>query len=195
MKIRNTLCMLGAVSALSLLANAASAAPAAVPDIFSDQTAITYTVSGGTGTLTATGKAEHLATLISDGSLVPNISAGTFTLHGTFQLSGNTITGFSGDATIAGDSKTYFNSTSLTGFSNASDTFTFTFGSGTGFYSSPFKVVLHGQGSTTFSNFGTSFSNSIPMANSDTFSVPEPASLGVLGLGGMVLLRRKKARA
>jgi hypothetical protein len=197
MKIRNTLCTLGVLAAFAAMAGNAKAVVVngPVPDIFSDQTSITYTVTGNTGHFTATGVAEHLKTIATDGSLTPNITSGLFTVNGTFTLSGNSITGISGNATVGGNAQTYFHSTSLTAFTNASDTFTFSFGSGDGVYSSPFQIVLHGQGSTSFSNFGTAFSNSLPIANSDTYSVPEPASLGVLGLGGMLLLRRKKARA
>ncbi|HVS70367.1 MAG TPA: PEP-CTERM sorting domain-containing protein [Phycisphaerae bacterium] len=166
-----------------------------VPDIFSDTTAITYTVSGNTGHLTATGTAERLRTVATDLSLTPNLTGGNFTLDADFTLSGNTITGVSGDVTVKDASTTYFTSNTLTGFNNASDTFTFNFGGNSGNYPGLFTVVLHGQGSTNFTNFGTAFSNTIPMANSDTYSVPEPASLSMLGLGGMLLLRRRKARA
>ncbi len=188
MKARLLLAAIAAFAAIpAMKAHALVAQP--VPDIFSDTTAITYTVSGGTGHLTATGTAEHLRTVSTDGSLTPNITGGNFT------LSGNTITGFSGDVTVKDSTSTYFTSATLTGFNNAGDTFTFNFNGNSGNYPGLFTVVLHGQGSTNFANFGTAFSNALPLANSDTYSVPEPASLGMLGMGGMLLLRRRKARA
>lgn len=173
-----------------------------VPDIFSDFTTVTYTVSSNIGTFTATGFAEHLRTDPTDGSNARNLNSGNFILHGTFNLSGNNISSISSsDVTISGtpsggSNTTYFHSTHLASITPSGDTLTFHYTNGDNTYPGSFDVILHANSTYTFADFGHAFNNSTNGgAFSDTQSVPEPASLAVLGLGGLVMLRRRRAGA
>jgi hypothetical protein len=199
MNTRTAIFALGTLAGLAAFAAPAMAVSNPVPDVYSDFTTITYTVSGNTGHLTATGFAENLRTNPNDATHGANITNGAFTLHANLTLSGSSIVGVSGDATITGNSQTYFNSTSLLSVVNtpSTDVFTFNFSNGTGTYPGAFQVILHGGGNTGFSSFASNFASAggNGIAFSDTVAVPEPASLGALGLGGLLLLRRRKAHA
>jgi hypothetical protein len=171
-----------------------------VPDVYSDFTTVTYTVSGGVGTFTATGFAEHLRTDPTDSSITQNIPMGNFVMHGSFALSGNNISSItSADVKVSNDptsgpSTTYFHSTHLASITPNGGTLTFHFTSGDGNYPGAFDVILHSNSTYNFVDFGHAFANTgNGAAFSDTVSVPEPASLGVLALGGLVLVRRRRA--
>jgi hypothetical protein len=197
------------------LSGTASAAPIVLipqsPDVASNTINMYYTVSGGVGTFTATGKSASidLVNLTSD-------PGDTFTLTAHFTPTGSLSTSvptiIDGSLTINGKVganpvTTLLSSTTLTqfGFSTLHADFQFVFSNGSGSLDPLNKnidVVLHGTTTVTDSDytndyFGGNFGSSTAAANgtADSWPVPEPASLSIIGLGGVALLARRRRQA
>jgi hypothetical protein len=197
------------------LSGTASAAPIILisqsPDVGSPNLINTYySVTSGTGTFTATGTTGNIDLV----NLTPD-PGNTWSLVAHFTPtgsgSGNAPTIIDGTLTINGKVganpvATLLSSSTLTtfGFSTLHPNFQFVFSNGSGTLDPLGKnidVLVNASnvadGTYTDDFFAGSFGSNTNTStgSSDAWPVPEPASLGVLSLGGVALLARRRRRA
>lgn len=168
------------------------------PDLNLPFVSTSYSISGSTGTFTSTITGD-VGSFNFGASSVPN---GYMTLNVTFTKTGSAFIPTSGSIDVGDGSTSYFKSSSFQQFATTTgsgpQTFQFLFGSNTGTKGTgnSIGVLLHTTPSAApDANFDVSFTNSAAQASaqSDTFALPEPASLSILAVAAPMFIRRRRS--